>query len=62
MERAGGCRQSWLDSLRMQLAELPSCLDAFHVAYSVSDLEKMELEVLFGHTVDDSWAGHFLRV
>jgi len=41
MERAGGCRQSWLTSLRMQLAELPSCLDAFQVAYSVSDLEKV---------------------
>lgn len=42
MERAGGCRQSWLASLRMQLAELPSCLDAFQSAYSASDLEKVE--------------------
>lgn len=42
MERAGGCRQSWLASLRMQLAELPSCLDAFQAAYSASDLEKVE--------------------
>ncbi|MDP2879436.1 MAG: ATP-binding protein, partial [Sulfuricella sp.] len=41
MERAGGCRQSWLLSLRMQLAELPSCLDAFQAAFSVSDLEKV---------------------
>jgi len=41
MERAGGCRQSWLTSLRMQLAELPSCLDAFQAAYSASDLEKV---------------------
>lgn len=44
MERAGGCRQSWLTSLRMQLAELPSCLDALQAAYSATDLEKvMEL-------------------
>lgn len=42
MERAGGCRQSWLTSLRMQLSELPSCLDAFQAAYSATDLEKME--------------------
>ena len=42
MERAGGCRQDWLTSLRMQLAELPSCLDAFQAAYSASDLEKVE--------------------
>jgi two-component system sensor histidine kinase BarA len=42
MERAGGCRQSWLTSLRMQLAELPSCLDAFQAAYSATDLEKVE--------------------
>jgi two-component system sensor histidine kinase BarA len=41
MERAGGCRKSWLTSLRMQLAELPSCLDAFQAAYSASDLEKV---------------------
>jgi len=42
MERAGGSREDWLISLRMQLAELPSCLDAFQAAYSVSDLEKVE--------------------
>jgi two-component system sensor histidine kinase BarA len=42
MERAGGCRQDWLIALRMQLAELPSCLEAFQAAYSASDLEKME--------------------
>lgn len=42
MESAGGCRQRWLTSLRMQLAELPSCLDALQAAYSVSDLEKVE--------------------
>lgn len=42
IERAGGCRQSWLTALRMQLAELPSCLDAFQAAYSASDLEKVE--------------------
>ena len=42
MERAGGCRQNWLISLRMQLAELPSCLDDFQAAYSASDLEKVE--------------------
>lgn len=41
MERAGGCRQSWLASLRMQLAELPSCLDAFQAAYLATDLEKV---------------------
>lgn len=42
MERAGGCRQSWLASLRMQLAELPSGLDALQAALSASDLEKVE--------------------
>jgi signal transduction histidine kinase/CheY-like chemotaxis protein/HPt (histidine-containing phosphotransfer) domain-containing protein len=42
MERAGGCRQDWLMALRMQLAELPSCLDALQAAYSASDLEKVE--------------------
>ncbi|MBU1980514.1 MAG: response regulator, partial [Gammaproteobacteria bacterium] len=42
MERAGGCRQDWLASLRMQLAELPSCLDSFETAYSAADLEKVE--------------------
>lgn len=42
MERAGGYRQDWLIALRMQLAELPSCLKAFQAAYSASDLEKME--------------------
>ena len=42
MERAGGCRKRWLHSLRMQMAELPSCLEAFQAAYSASDLEKVE--------------------
>lgn len=42
MERAGGSRQRWLTTLRMQLAELPSCLDAFQAAYSAADLEKVE--------------------
>lgn len=42
MERAGGCRQDWLMALRMQLVELPSCLDALQAAYSASDLEKVE--------------------
>jgi two-component system sensor histidine kinase BarA len=42
MERAGGCRQSWLASLRMQLAELPPCLDALQAALSASDFEKVE--------------------
>lgn len=42
MERAGGCRQNWLISLRMQLAELPSCLDSFQAAYLASDFEKVE--------------------
>lgn len=42
MERAGGSRKSWLASLRMQLAELPFCLDAFQAAYTASDLEKIE--------------------
>ena len=42
MERAGGYRENWLISLRMQLAELPSCLEALEAAYAVSDLEKVE--------------------
>jgi len=42
MERAGGSRKSWLASLRMQLAELPFCLDAFQAAYTAADLEKIE--------------------
>lgn len=42
MERAGGSRENWLISLRMQLAELPSCLDALQAVYSASDLEKVE--------------------